>query len=87
MNNLDTIKIFEYSDCYSVYTKTGTKICDTASIVDAEMMISFDKTRFYKKNKVLVDQIVNIPYKKIEDDLQLKEQNILPDRQQDPFIV
>lgn len=87
MNTIEKIEKKIQIGYFSVYSKNGIKICDTSTIEDAKMMVSFDHTRFFKENKFLEDHIVNISYKKLEDDLQLKEQMILPDRQQDPFIV
>lgn len=79
------IKIQEYADYYSVFDKTGKKICDASCIDDALMMVSFQKGRTYKKVKVLTDQVVNVQFERMDDDKQLKSQNILPERQQIPL--
>jgi hypothetical protein len=77
----------EYVDHYSVFNKYGTKICNTATLDDALLMCSFDSTRTYRQVKIILDQVINIPSRKIDDDKQLKDQNILPDRQAVPFVV
>lgn len=77
----------EYSNYYSVFDKNGRKICDVATINDAIMMTSFDNQRTYRKIKILLDQVVNISSQRMEDDKQLNPQNILPDRQQEPFVI
>lgn len=87
MNQIQKLQQIEYTDHYSVFDKNGRKICDSATIEDAILMCSFDTTRTYKKVKILLDQVVNIASFKMEDDLQLEPQNILPDRTQEPFIV
>lgn len=74
-------------DNYSVFDQNGNKICDTADVRDAVMMTSFAPGRTYRKNKALMDQVVNISSSKMEDDKQLNPQNILPDRTAEPFIV
>lgn len=87
MNKIQKLNQTEYSDHYSVFDKNGNKICDSATLEDALLMCSFDSTRTYKQVKILLDQVVNIPSMRMEDDKQLKEQNILPDRMADPFVV
>ena len=87
MNQLKKLNQIEYTDYYSVFDVNGNKICDTASIQDAMMMVSFVEGRTYKKIKIMMDQVVNIPSFKLEDDRQLNAQNILPDRTAEPFIV
>jgi hypothetical protein len=87
MNQLQKLQQIEYTDHYSVYSKNGNKICDTATIEDAIMLCSFDNTRTYKQVKILLDHVVNISSIKMEDDKQLKSQNILPERQEEPFII
>ena len=72
---------------YSVFDENGNKICDTPSVRDALMMTSFKEGRIYKKNKALMDQVVNVESFKLEDDKQLNAQNILPDRTAEPFVV
>lgn len=87
MNQLKKINQTVDLDYYSVFDKNGNKICDTSGLEDTIMMCSFDTTRTYRRNKILLDQIVNISWKNLDDDKQLSPQNILPDRQQEPFIV
>lgn len=87
MNQLQKIHQTEYTNYYSVFDKTGKKICDVSEIQDALMMCSFDSTRTYRQIKIISDQIVNIHSTRMEDDKQLKAQNILPDRQAEPFVV
>jgi hypothetical protein len=87
MNQLQKVEKIEYTGHYSIFDKEGKKICDVATIDDALMMCSFDNTRTYRQVKILMDQIVNIPSTRLEDDKQLKAQNILPDRQAIPVVV
>ena len=72
---------------YSVFNKNGMKICDTATLSDALLMCSFDTTRTYRKIKIITDQIVDISSVRLDDDKQLKSQNILPDRQAIPVVI
>ncbi len=74
-----------YTDYYSVYDENGKKICDASNIDDAIMMVSLKSGRTYKKINIMLDQIVNVPFQRMEDDKQLKEQRVLPDRQQEPL--
>jgi hypothetical protein len=67
--------------------KNGKKICDTATVQDAMVMVSFVEGRTYRQVKILLDQVVNIPSTRMEDDNQLKSQNILPERMAEPVIV
>jgi hypothetical protein len=87
MNKIQKLNQIEYADHYSVFDKNGNKICDSATLEDALLMCSFDSTRTYKQVKILLDQVVNIPSMRMEDDKQLQAQNILPDRMADPFVV
>lgn len=87
MNQIEKLTRVNPVDHYSVFNKNGKKICDVATLEDAEMMCSFDHSRTYKKIKVLLDQVVNIHSYRMEDDKQLNPQNILPDRTAEPFIV
>jgi hypothetical protein len=87
MNQLKKINQTVDLDYYSVFDKNGNKICDTSGLEDTIMMCSFDTTRTYRRNNILLDQIVNISWENLDDDKQLSPQNILPDRQQEPFIV
>jgi hypothetical protein len=87
MNQIQKLQQIEYSDRYSVFDKNANKICDTATLEDAILMCSFDSTRTYKQVKILMDQVVNVPSTRMEDDKQLNAQNILPDRVAEPFVV
>jgi hypothetical protein len=87
MNQIQKLQQIEYADHYSVFDKNGKKICDTATIEDAMVMVSFAEGRTYKKIKILLDQIVNIPSTRMEDDNQLKSQNVLPERMAEPVVV
>jgi hypothetical protein len=85
MNQIQKLNQTEYSNYYSVFDKNGRKICDASSIEDALMMCSFDSTRTYKQVKIILDQIVNVPFTRMEDDKQLKEQKILNESNSKPF--
>lgn len=87
MNQIQKLQQIEYTDHYSVFDKNGNKICDSATLQDALLMCSFDSTRTYKQVKILMDQVVNVPSTRMEDDKQLNAQNILPDRVAEPFVV
>lgn len=87
MEKIKKINAVEYGNYYSVFNKNGIKICDCSSINDAILMCSFDSSRTYKQVKILSDQVVNIFSERMEDDKQLKPQNILPDREAVPFVV
>jgi hypothetical protein len=84
MNQLKKVDQINY---YSVFDKIGKKICDCSSIEDAMMMCCFDNTRTYRQVKVIIDQVVNVSSQRLEDDLQLRSQNILPEREAVPFVV
>ena len=87
MTQIQKLQKIEYNNYYSVYNKNGHKICDTADVNDAILMCSFDSTRTYRQVKIIMDQVLNISSQKMEDDKQLKSQNILPERTAEPFIV
>jgi hypothetical protein len=87
MNQIQKLHQTEYSDYYSVFDKNGKKICDTATIQDAILMSSFVDGRTYRKVKVLLDQVVNIPSTRMDDDKQLKSQKVLPDRMAEPVVI
>jgi hypothetical protein len=87
MNQIQKLQQIEYTDHYSVFNRNGNKICDSATLQDALLMCSFDSTRTYKQVKILMDQVVNVPSTRMEDDKQLNAQNILPDRVAEPFVV
>lgn len=87
MNQIQKLEQIEYSDYYSVFDKNGNKICDTGTLEDAILMCTFESSRTYKKIKIIMDHVVNVPFSRMEDDKQLPSQNILPERQQEPFLV
>jgi hypothetical protein len=87
MNQIQKLQQTEYTDHYSVFNKDGNKVCDVGAIQDAWLMCALDPTRHYKKVKIILDQVVNVLYENMEPDKQLKSQNILPDNQQEPFVV
>lgn len=87
MSKIQKLNQIKYIDHYSIFDKNGIKILDCGSVEDAIMMCTLDKTRTYKQVKILLDQIVNVHSTRMDDDKQLKEQNILPERQQEPFVV
>ena len=72
---------------YSVFDKNGKKIADCASIQDAIMLVEFDSTRTYRQVKNLNPETINVPHVRLEDDLQLPSQQILPQSELEPFIV
>lgn len=80
MTSIQKLDIIEYVGYYSVFDKFGNKICDTATVDDALVMCSFDETRTYRQVKIVMNQVVNVPYIKMEGPRQLNPQNILPDR-------
>lgn len=86
INQIQKLQQTEYSDHYSVFDKNGNKICDVGAIQDAWLMCSLDVTRYYKKVKIILDQIVSIPSIRMDDDKQLKEQKILQESSSIPFI-
>jgi len=69
MNQIQKLQQIEYTDHYSVFNRNGNKICDSATLQDALLMCSFDSTRTYKQVKILMDQVVNVPSTRMEDDL------------------
>jgi len=82
---LKKLQQIDCSDYYSVFDRNGNKVCDSATLQDAMMMVSFVEGRTLKKVKILLDQVVNIPSMRMEDDKQLKEQKILNEGQGKPF--
>lgn len=80
-------------------SKTGRKICECGEEKDAIMMVSIHSHRIYKKNRYILDQIIDV---KSETDKQLPGQiglpespvqvldtykEKLPEGNQEPFIV
>ena len=72
---------------YSAFDKNGKKIADCASIRDAIMLVEMDSTRTYRQVKHLNPETVNVPHVRLDDDLQLPSQQILPQSELEPFIV
>jgi hypothetical protein len=72
---------------YSVFDKNGNKIADCGHIRDAIMLVEFDSTRTYRQVKHLNPETINVPHVRLEDDLQLPSQQILPPTELEPFIV
>lgn len=87
MTSIQKLDTIEYAGHYSVFDINGNKICDVGTLNDALMLCSFDETRTYRQVKIIMDQVVNIPYIKLEGPRQLNSQNILPDRQAIPVVV
>jgi len=72
---------------YSVFDKNGKKIADCSSIRDAIMLVEFDLTRTYRQVKHINPETINVPHVRLDDDLQLPAQQILPQSELEPFIV
>ena len=72
---------------YSVFDSKGKKIADCGNIQDAITLVSFNPTRTYRQVKHLNPETVNVPHVRLDDDLQLPEQKILPQSELEPFIV
>jgi hypothetical protein len=70
-----------------VFDKNGNKIADCGHIRDAIMLVEFDSTRTYRQVKHLNPETINVPHVRLEDDLQLPAQQILPPTELEPFIV
>jgi hypothetical protein len=59
--------------------RTGQQICECICIQDATMMVRFDELhREIRLRKVLLDQVVDVSSKRMDDDRQLNAQVILP---------
>ena len=73
---------------FFVYNKrTGERICETADLHDAQMMLNFDPNQreIRKSGRILPDQVVEVSFTPLPNDKQLKGQKILPDREAVPF--
>ena len=70
---------------FQIYDKDGNPICQTPSIADAKMMLSYGEGRTLKKVSVLQPETVDVSYITEEPDKQLEPQNILPESQQEPL--
>ena len=73
MTQIQKLHQIEYTNYYSVFSKNGNKICDTATLEDALLMCSFDTTRTYKQVKLIMDEVVNVFSEKLDDDKQLND--------------
>lgn len=59
-------------------TRDGRQICQCGSIGDAETMVSFDpQHRAYRRNLLVLDQVIDVPSVRLDDDLRLNPQRIL----------
>ena len=66
--------------------RDGRQICDCGSLEDAQMMLTFDPGyREIQTRKYILDQVVDVTSVGLEPDKQLRAQQILPDRQQEPL--
>lgn len=70
---------------FQIYDKDGNPICQTPSIADAKMMLSYGEGRTLKKVSILQPETVDVSYITEEPDKQLEPQNILPESQQEPL--
>ena len=70
---------------FQIYDKDGNSVCQTPSITDAKLMLSFGEGRTLKKVSVLQPETVDVSYITEEPDKQLEPQNILPESQQEPL--
>jgi hypothetical protein len=75
---------------YEILNENGIRICQSATLEDAQIMCSFGFRRTYRQIKIakkIPDQIVNVSYTEMENDKQLKEQLILNQGTQQPFSI
>ena len=70
---------------FQIYDKDGNPVCQTPSIADAKLMLSFGEGRTLKKVSILEPETVDVSYIAEEPDEQLEPQNILPESQQEPL--
>ena len=70
---------------FQIYDKDGNPVCQTPSIADAKLMLSFGEGRTLKKVSILEPETVDVSYIAEEPDKQLEPQNILPESQQEPL--
>lgn len=70
---------------FQIYDKDGNPVCQTPSITDAKLMLSFGEGRTLKKVSILEPETVDVSYIAEEPDKQLEPQNILPESQQEPL--
>lgn len=58
--------------------RNGNQICECATLDDAVLVKEFEPGfREIQTRRILVDQVVNVPYVRLEDDLRLQPQLIL----------
>jgi hypothetical protein len=68
--------------------RTGQQICECSCIQDATMMAAFNELhREIRLRKVLLDQVVDVSSKRMDDDRQLRAQIILPCSDALPVVV
>jgi len=72
---------------YSVFDRDGKKIADCGNIRDAISLVEMNPTRSYRQVRYVNPQTVDVPHIRLEDDLQLPAQQILPQSELEPFIV
>ena len=72
---------------YSVFDRDGKKVADCGNIRDAISLVEMDSTRSYRQVKYVNPQTVDVPHIRLEDDLQLPAQQILPQSELEPVIV
>ena len=72
---------------FIVYDKRdGREICQCGVFEDALALIAFDPDhRHWKKRKLLLDHVVDVPAEVLPADKQLKAQRVLPEREAVPF--
>ena len=70
---------------FQIYDKDGNPVCQTPSIADTKLMLSFGEGRTLKKVSILEPETVDVSYIAEEPDKQLEPQNILPESQQEPL--
>jgi hypothetical protein len=68
--------------------RDGRQICECGSIQDATMVARIDEDhREIRLRKILLDQIVDVPSTRMDDDRQLRAQVILPQSDAIPVTV
>ena len=75
----------EKTGYFQIFERDGKPVCQTPSIGDAKMMLSYGEGRTLKKVSVLQPETVDVSYITEEPDKQLEPQNILPESQQEPL--
>ena len=60
--------------------KSGSQVCECASLSDAALMVRFDPDyREIRQRKLILDQIVDVASTRMPDDKRLKGHVILPE--------